>query len=804
MNQSSEWDRTFPPPSAIDPSLAAHGSLSGPARRILQLADDGVVPGGAINLSRGLRLRSRAFAAEMSGLKRPADFFWGEALDVLERLWASPETVAEEVGAVLCDSPDGGSAATAGFLARALLREVFLDTHLAILRGVPAADPRAGRHIAYARRLLKLGADDPRMQDTKAALRRFEVDWLNAVGRPQDALAAAKQAAREAQADARDPESPAADYAHYWATSVAGEIFARALSGLSSANDASAGRRDLACLDRAMTELEELRREHPEMMQAYQLLSDLSRIRAIKLALVNRNADAARAAIKAARYNPASAGAFDTLSQVHERIANLEAEVQRVEAQIQSSSNMAMSDEGKRLVRDVADARRALSASKSDKSDAALAEGYERAYGAWLWRQVRLRAASWTAPYAERVAALRRVVQAIPHDLPEPALAAAVAEGWRAEPALAEADPGPIEAFLRRMLYQRAPEAPAEAEAGAVRDPVPSLEDVTGDLTPIPPPKAWRNGIEPAKEWLASRQSRPHRAGLIAAGIAAIAALLAVGYDLWAETARTEPFEAMMRAAAESDSEAVRTASDRFLAVPNPVARWLRGHDQRDSTAEVLRAVSIDAENRAKRDAALAALEENLEAGRAEAALVAADAFRTAITDRVSDDRLARVEALERLARDYEARQARDAAVVAMMDALAAGRAEEAESEARRFLEHLTEHIEDPRVEDVREFILHAQDYDRRQRRDTADATMRAALLEGDFDAAVRAGEEFLNNLPKDIMDPREPQVRSRYEQAFLAWFLGADDALDPAIRSRFDAFANIGDGGASTARAPD
>jgi hypothetical protein len=114
--------------------------------------------------------------------------------------------------------------------------------------------------------------------------------------------------------------------------------------------------------------------------------------------------------------------------------------------------------------------------------------------------------------------------------------------------------------------------------------------------------------------------------------------------------------------------------------------------------------------------------------------------------------------------------------------------------EAGRFLAAKTLRHVDPRFDQVRALLAHAQEAPNRRVRNAAIAEMEAALKTGDDLGVLRAVEKFATAPPLNQKDARIGAVRDIYAREFVHWFAGLDVSADVDAQALSETYQRVSD----------
>lgn len=451
----------------------------------------GLDPAGKVG--RMLWLRQQAVAAELDAQTHRANFFWREAHTQLRRLTAQPEIWS----AVLATQPTVSAGIAPEELPVALAREVFLETHQALWRGlaqtldVPPARHRSYAHLDYLREMIELAGLTQAQQ--RAAL---VLPTLKQIGAEQEVLHWKRAEKLSTDLLRRFPDLGSCQ------TQYANLIFVKAITRLKPEKSEAKVLRNAKGLLRAIKRLKELRRDYPHNLVILELIGQLHYLRAVKLATGQLLSTALGEAQAALTYDPNLTEAITLREKLEVMMQELRVSMSEAVVKESEEPKAKLSLKGLRQRREAARGFRLMDTFKNSDEARLIAEDVQVAQARQLWEELEL------GPLERidlRPLALSQGLQAICED--PPAQAHELPARWQLVVAtnsdFTELDGARICAYLQQRLF------PTDEEAEAKPLPEHPLAPATSDselptLIPVAAPRRLRG--EPFWYWLFSRQ----------------------------------------------------------------------------------------------------------------------------------------------------------------------------------------------------------------------------------------------------------------------------------------------------------
>jgi len=353
--QPGDQSRVFPPIGGDMYRVphAAHAPTQTATWALLRLADESlsftaryfdrnITPPQQVG--RALSLHRDALAAELVGRCERADFFWRQLFAEVSRFDTQAWATAGDAAAL---SPSTSNEPDA--VRKTLVRELFIETHLAFYRGYIAGTEtltlasRAFVHFRYATRWLD-----------RADLSERELLPL---------LAAPSEMVVALCTDAKD-WSPAVDACELVLKHCPGSLrfqdrlsrlhWDRAMAGITT-ESGSAAPGSAKQLLAGIQNIEGLIKRYPYCSAAYDYAAHLYHIRAIRLANSGVISQALRDCEQALAYDSSFAEAHQTKALLIDLMKKLQEQVKEVLADLATRPNAHLNDKGKEL-RDEADA----------------------------------------------------------------------------------------------------------------------------------------------------------------------------------------------------------------------------------------------------------------------------------------------------------------------------------------------------------------------------------------------------------------------------------------------------------------
>jgi hypothetical protein len=527
--------------------LALAGRKLGRAQRLLGWKLDGAGRIGCL-----LTLHWAAMEAEADAVWDRADFFWKELRNEIAALWERVSLWEEAVATVTqeTDPAFNQGAIDAIKLRDQLLDEIFLDTHHAFYLGLTAEveslspNDRAFAHVEAIEQLLDCSA---RTREEQRAvfgpLLEARIAAYREAGRWEEAITSAKRLTARFSGD-KEYEDLLILIEHL-----------RATSSLRNSDIESTNLSDAETLRRGIERIEELRRTYPNHPACFQSLAVLHHLRAVKLVNGNRLSQALLAVEKSLAFQPGEEVAEKTRRQLVEMMHGLQRQMRAVEAELASRANATLNAEGQRLRDEArlgfqqADSYRA--SIEAGEIARALAVAQARTF--WQKAGLPVPASGWD----KSAFALGKAIEQIVSNPPK--RASRLLEVWQrraaAEPALAEVDPEPVLAFLRRHLFE-------EEEEAAPVFPEPSPLAVRS--------RERRRGGEPFLEWLFSRQNLWIKAQAAVAVVLLLVAGVLTIRDAYNRQVRDSAWSGLQEASRDQDDLGIIRASEEFFSTSPP------------------------------------------------------------------------------------------------------------------------------------------------------------------------------------------------------------------------------------------
>jgi hypothetical protein len=541
------------PCERIFPVTGEEASGSPLGRAILQLEARpiglvGRLTGWSLNdqahVGRLLYFHRRAIESESAGMMEAADFFWQQSTRQLKKLCDNPKHWQN------CVRSLGGSMEDADHVLRLLVREVFIDTHLAFrqsyLEREPVADPRsrAYKHSDYARALV--GLSDLPEAGRLAILGEASVQQIEAY---------------RAEGDWNEAKAAAADLLQRFPSQtrfqdlLVAVIRGEALAKLPSFNKEVDAAAEAAWLAKPIYALKRLRFDYPHNLAIFGALAELYLRRTDGLAKAKKLADALAEVQAALTYQPGPE--WPLAAEAEQRRADLEAEMQqmRVQASAPENERPAISQGRlKALRKEASRGFRLMEAFKRSEEARAVQEDLVAAQARAIWEEIGL--PSLERP-DRRPLTLFDALSAVLHA--PPAEPSGIARAWELvsldNPDLVALDRDRIGSWLGRQIFGNA----------LVTEPPPALSEAH---LPIMKTAESVGGREPFWYWLFS----PEQAWLKAAcAIALVLAIVASGFagrEFNNRRERSGAYAQMQTARESGNYVAMLDAAERFLAHP--------------------------------------------------------------------------------------------------------------------------------------------------------------------------------------------------------------------------------------------
>jgi hypothetical protein len=348
--ETGDRQRVFPPIDA-DVYRAAHTGQPEQGWALLRLADESLSFTARYldrqlaprqRVGRALSLHRDALAAELEGRFERADFYWRQLLREVAR-FDSPAWEAAGDAAM----PSASGADRTDVVRRALVRELFLETHLAFYRGYVASaealtlTARAFVHFRYVTQWLD-----------RAEL--SEHDLMALLGSPANTIVTLSTETKSWSVgmDACELVLKHCPGATTFQDRLARLYWDRAMAGVAKDSDGSAALRDAKQMLAGIESTEALIERYPYCSVAYDYAAHLHHVRAIALANGGMISQAMFECEKALAYDAGFAEAqqtraalVDAMKQLQERVKELLADVARRPNARLSSKGIELRDE---------------------------------------------------------------------------------------------------------------------------------------------------------------------------------------------------------------------------------------------------------------------------------------------------------------------------------------------------------------------------------------------------------------------------------------------------------------------------
>lgn len=574
-------------------------------------------------VSRLLLLHRSAFEAEINGRFQAADFFWREALAVLQRLWTRTD-VWNSLRADLGDM----AMANAEQLRDRITEELFIDTQVGFINGrFEQGDPlsssdRAFVHLRFVRELLKFNSWS---SDEVSSLLdpgiEAELGALEGAKRWDEAISCAKEYLTVIADDTKLRARQSLLY------------YKRTMERLSAAakGDELAGALVLA---EGIQCLKGLNSSHPNISITYELIGHLQHLHAIKLANAGSLADALVAASEAQTYSPSLEDIGQLIEQLRENMIKLQKEMGKIQEELKWKPNVSLSQEGQRLQREATRGFTPLREYVDTGVSERVAKARHIASAHSVWREVGFKPN--IVPSNEQALELYELANEVYRSeaLTAEDMLEMIQVREVAYPHLTEIQADQVVKFILRRRRENTSEAPRSEEV---------LPASVSSKEPASPPlivtqASASKGDVPFWYWLFGMQNLGIRAVFATAAFCLIAALSMTLVDAWGSQIRSQAYLAVSGAADRGDKESALAEADRFLA-----AWTFRADDPREEQIRQWRREVAELPNRRIRNAAYERMQNALQRGDREVAMEAAEQFLGAPPIDVADPRWDRV-----------------------------------------------------------------------------------------------------------------------------------------------------------------
>lgn len=431
--------------------------------------------------ARLLNHRKQGIASEAAGRWAVAGFYFDECVAKLKSRgpghaqwqWLADECARSCLRSVL-----------AGEIYRGFIDELFLDMHCGFYNGYGAladgarAAARQRAHVDYLRGLLDLSqAPDETSRALLVPALEEECDHRRKAGEFRAAVAVAEELVRRFPREIK------------YADLLARVVFERAMKSLSSSQTEASAKKDAASLAAPVSRLEELVRQCPDSLGAFQYASDLHRLRAIRMANSGDVSDSMLEIQKSLAYWPGDKDAQEDAKKIAELIRGTQQRAAELDQALARNSRLRLSATGMKTRKEAAAAFHPANEFLNSKERQQVNASWERAqlHGLWLKAGLPIPVDRWDEKAARFLDAISQARGRLSAE------ASAFPAVWREifaiDPELAQLDQ---EKIRRYLLNEPAANATVESGPGAPRIEV----NPNG-----------RMGIEPFWAWLWTAQN---------------------------------------------------------------------------------------------------------------------------------------------------------------------------------------------------------------------------------------------------------------------------------------------------------
>lgn len=494
--------------------------------------------------ARLLKHRRQGIAGEVAGRWAVANFYFDECVAKLKsRGPAHPQWqwMAEQ-----CVRSFGCSVLPVEVY-RGFIDELFLDLHCGFYNGYGAladgarAAARQPAHVDYLRSLLNLSqAPDETWRQLLAPALEEQCGRRTRAGESDAAVSAAEELLKRFPGEIK--------YADLFART----LFERAVKNLSGGQTEAGGKKDAASLAAPVGRLEELVRQCPDSLGAFQYASDLHRLRAVRMANSGDVSESMVEIQKSLAYWPGDKDAQEDAKKIGELIRGMQQRAAELDQALARNSRLALSASGLKTKREAAAGFHPANEFVNSKEREQITASWERAqlHGLWLKAGLAIPADHWD----ERAARLLTAISQARSRLSEGA--SAFPSMWReifaVDPELAQLD----QEKIRRYLFNE----PAGNAADATRPEAPRME-----VNPN-----GRMGVEPFWAWLWTAQNPMLKIQAAAACLLLLLSVSLGGYRALRLHQREAAWKYLQNASAAGDSLNEIIDCERFFSTSPP------------------------------------------------------------------------------------------------------------------------------------------------------------------------------------------------------------------------------------------
>lgn len=566
--------RLFPTPLNLSLWVVGNGSASIPLseleKQLWELADrrpQGMRPwfGWKLDsreqLAHLVALFRSATSSDCEGFWTRADFYWGEILSTLRRIWIredfwkDAETVFSENISLNLSLPPLG-------FRNALVRELFVDTLCGLYNGRAnqqgiSQNDRTFQYIDWIERFSRLiDSSEVERQSLFYGPYRYRIklnselkEWKSAISECEKALH-----------DFPDSVEFQNNYPEI--------LFSKTLENLSNDDSQKHCESDAHILKGGISRLEDVRKRYPGVSAIYQYMGILYHARAVKLGNAGQLSEALLDVEKAGMFAPDLEQIDETRDQLLKALNNLQVQMNKLLMELARTPNATLNDEGQKLRKEAEKGNELRNRFLKSEEPNKISQGLKRAQAETLWNRIGLAKPKDDSGSTSLtlMKTLQSVVDSLPTSIDE------LRKSWeinlQSSSIYEPIDSDRVINFLAKHVFgiETCPEGTNHDLDDDQRNPFFSFR------TPIEPPPVFNTTIEhnkadrePFKEWLLSRQSLRLKVQCVASIILLLTAAGMWSFDIWVKSVRAHAYSDAISAEAQADIYRILEASEKFF-----------------------------------------------------------------------------------------------------------------------------------------------------------------------------------------------------------------------------------------------